>query len=162
MARQRLALRPATMDDADLLLGWANEPATRAASLTSRPIERPEHLAWLAVRLADPASKIWIGLEPSTRAPLGVIRFEQDDAGAAVVSISVAAEARGHGVATLLLELGLAAASTALRPSRIVAFVLPDNEASIRLFERAGFRRRSAGRADHLVFERPTRTAGGG
>ena len=117
-----VALRPATIDDADTLLAWANDPAVREGSFSSRPIERPEHLAWLTTRLADPACAMWMGLARSDATPIGVVRFERDAAGVAVVSIIVAAEARGHGFGAVLLDDGLAAARTALRPSAFRAW----------------------------------------
>ncbi|HET9613617.1 MAG TPA: GNAT family N-acetyltransferase [Candidatus Limnocylindrales bacterium] len=143
-----LGLRPATAADADLLLAWANDPSVRAASLQSDPIDRGTHVAWLASRLASDACRIWIGVEPGGRA-VGVIRFERDDDGRAVVSISVDRDARGRGYGATLLALGLAASAAALEPAGYRAWVRPGNAASLAMFERAGFRRVEPGsRAD--------------
>jgi RimJ/RimL family protein N-acetyltransferase len=134
-----IQLRRATADDADLLLGWANEPAVRAASLRPDPIDRPTHLRWLAVQLTDPARRIWIG-EDSAGAPVGVIRFEVELDGWAAVSISVASAARGRGAGSRLLAAGIAAANADLRPDGFRARVRVGNGASIALFRGAGFR----------------------
>ena len=148
-----VGLRRVTVDDADTLLTWANDPAVREASFSARPIDRDQHIAWLTARLADPACAMWMGLARSDATPIGVVRFERDAAGVAVVSIIVAAEARGHGFGAVLLDDGLAAARTALRPSAFRAWVRPTNEVSIRLFEGAGFQQRDADLPDRLVFE---------
>jgi RimJ/RimL family protein N-acetyltransferase len=153
MALRQVTLRPATLDDADLLLAWANDPATRAASFSSRPILRAEHIAWLAGRLADPGCEIWIGLTMDESRPIGVVRFERDAAGIAVVSIAVATEARGEGLGAELLRSGLAAARDTLGPPAFRAVVRVANEPSIRLFEAAGFRQRPGDRVDRLEFE---------
>jgi len=44
-------LRRATASDADLLLDWANDPVTRAASFHPDPIDRSGHVRWLAARV---------------------------------------------------------------------------------------------------------------
>jgi UDP-2,4-diacetamido-2,4,6-trideoxy-beta-L-altropyranose hydrolase len=151
----RVTLRPAALDDAELLLAWANDPATRATSLSSRRIGRPEHVGWLTDRLADASSGIWIGLGPDESTPVGVVRFELDGERIAVVSITVAPAARGQGVGTGLLRAGLLAARVRLRPGGFRAWVKRDNEASIRLFEGAGFRRLSDATLDRLEFQLP-------
>ena len=133
-------LRPATAADADLLLDWANDPKTRAASVHREPIERSTHLAWLAARLASDGCRIWIGTTPAG-APVGVVRFERDTDELATASISVDAGQRGRGYGHALLEAGLAAARRELRPSGFRAWIRAENAASIRLFEGLGFRR---------------------
>jgi RimJ/RimL family protein N-acetyltransferase len=133
-----IQLRRATADDADLILGWANEPAVRAASLRPDPIDRPTHLRWLAARLTDPDRRIWIG-EDSAGEPVGVIRFEVEPDGRAAVSISVSSAARGRGVGSRLLAAGIVAANADLRPDGFRARVRDGNCASVALFRGAGF-----------------------
>ena len=59
--------------------------------------------------------------------------------GVAEVSVYVAADARGHGVGTALLA-ALIASSEAGGLWTLQAGIFPENEASVRLHERAGFR----------------------
>jgi L-amino acid N-acyltransferase YncA len=82
--------------------------------------------------------------------------------GVAEVSVYVAADARGRGVGTALLA-ALVASSEAGGLWTLQAGVFPENEASVRLHERAGFRlvgrRERLGRLggewrDVLLFER--------
>jgi len=153
VALDKVVLRPATIDDADLLLTWANDPASRAASFSSRPIEPSEHATWLAGRLADAACAIWIGLAAAETRPIGVVRFERDGDGIADVSVAVAPDARGLGFGSALLHAGLDAARATLRPRAFRAWVKLGNEPSIRLFEAAGFRRRDGDQPGRLEFE---------
>ena len=60
-------------------------------------------------------------------------------AGVAEVSVYVAADARGHGVGATLLR-ALVASSEAGGVWTLQAGIFPENEASLRLHERAGFR----------------------
>jgi RimJ/RimL family protein N-acetyltransferase len=133
-----ISLRAATWDDRDLLLGWSNDPATRANSLDSRPITMPEHEAWLRGRLAEPETRIYIGLERAR--PCGVVRFQRRAGGVTEVSISIDPSFRGHGLAAPLLRLARERYIAECGVHRVVARVKTDNLASLRAFRRAGYR----------------------
>jgi len=155
-----IRVRRAVAGDADLLLEWANDPATRAASLSSGSIARSEHVAWLDRVVGDQRTGLWIGFVGER--PVGQVRVALDEAGDGEVSISVAPGERGHGLAVPLLEAGLNAA-TDLGVTEFVAHVRPENEPSRRLFDRAGFR--SVGRVERDgvdVVELRRRPAGAG
>ena len=88
--------------------------------------------------------------------------------GVAEVSVYVAAAARGRGVGTALLS-ALVASSEAGGVWTLEAGILPENEASVRMHERCGFRvvgrRERLGRMDGewrdvLLLERRSRVAG--
>ena len=135
-----VTVRPATMRDADLLLAWANDPATRAKSFRPDRIEPATHERWLAERLASPSSLLLIGLDGA--GPIGQVRFDRHPDGAVEVGISVAADARNRGLGRALLDAGLAAARLdgAFGIRVFVARVRLDNDVSAALFRGAGFR----------------------
>ncbi len=128
------------MRDADLLLAWANDPATRAQSFQPDRIEAATHALWLAERLDSPASRLLIGLEGPT--PIGQVRFDRNPDGTVEVGISVAADARNRGLGRSLLAAGLAAARRdgSLGVRTFVARIRIDNDVSAALFRGAGFR----------------------
>ena len=130
------------MADADLLLAWANDPGTRAASFTSHRIDSAEHQAWLARTLASPQRRLYIGWAGDE--PVGQVRLDLGAAGEAEIGISVAPARRGAGLGAALLAAALDAGrrESGLGITRYVARVRVDNDASMRLFERAGFTRR--------------------
>jgi spore coat polysaccharide biosynthesis predicted glycosyltransferase SpsG/ribosomal protein S18 acetylase RimI-like enzyme len=130
------ALGPARWSDADRLLAWANDPATRAASFTEAPIAREEHLRWLERKLADPEARIWVHAPAGE--PSGVLRLERSGE-EATVSIAVAPERRGRGRGLALLEAGARRAARARFARRLLARVRRDNPASLALFARAGY-----------------------
>jgi phosphinothricin acetyltransferase len=89
-------------------------------------------------------------------------------AGVAEVSVYVAAAARGRGVGTALLS-ALVASSEAGGVWTLEAGILPENDASVRMHERCGFRvvgrRERLGRMDGewrdvLLLERRSRVGG--
>jgi RimJ/RimL family protein N-acetyltransferase len=133
-----ISLRAATWDDRQLLLGWSNDPTTRGNSFDPRPIAMPDHEAWLRRRLAEPETRIYIGLHRAV--PCGVVRFERRADGATEVSISVDPSFRGRGLAAPLLRLARDRYIAECGVHRVVARVKTDNIASLRAFRRAGYR----------------------
>ena len=132
--------------------------------------EAPDWAAWdenhlAACRIvAELGGRVvgWVALAPvSGRCVYG---------GVAEVSVYVGAEARGRGVGGALLA-ELVAASERAGLWTLQAGIFPENEASVRLHERTGFRRvgtrerlgRLAGRwRDVLLLERRSATVGSG
>jgi RimJ/RimL family protein N-acetyltransferase len=134
-----VALRPATAEDEAMLLAWANDPGTRAASRSHKPIPPADHHRWLERRLTTPDdARIWIG--ETDGLPIGVVRFERRGPDRVEVSITVGPDARGRGLARPLLEAGVVAARAVFGGVTILADVLPGNDASMRLFHAAGFK----------------------
>jgi RimJ/RimL family protein N-acetyltransferase len=126
-------LRRVTASDADLLLAWANDPVTRAASFHPSPIDPAGHVRWLAARLASPETGFWIG-ESADGLAVGQVRVEGEE-----VSISVAPDARGQGFGRVLLAAAVEEAGRTLPVERMLARVRVDNPASLALFAGAGF-----------------------
>ncbi|MET0433250.1 MAG: bifunctional UDP-2,4-diacetamido-2,4,6-trideoxy-beta-L-altropyranose hydrolase/GNAT family N-acetyltransferase [Cellulomonas sp.] len=144
-----LAARPATADDADLLLGWRNDPATRSASRDQDEVPRAAHVEWLQRVLAAP-DRLLLVVEHTGR-PAGTVRFDREADGLWEVSITLAPHARGRGLAAGVLDAGERAWRERVGDGpAVLACVRPDNAASARLFERAGYRRRPEPAPDGL------------
>lgn len=130
-----VTLRPATLDDADLILAWQQHPDTRRFARNPAVPARAEHEAWLAQKLADSNSLLQIVMCDDT--PAGLIRLDCAQAAAGrEVSILTAPEQYNRGIGFAALRLARRLVS--LSPIR--AFVLPGNEPSLRLFEKAGYK----------------------
>lgn len=123
-----MRLRPATMDDAERLFRWRNDPVTRAASVNRDPVAWADHLAWLEASLADPLRDILIAEDG---VPVGTLRLDRDIR--TEVSITLAPAARGHGQAAPLLRLATGGKGP------YAARIRHDNPASRKAFEAAGF-----------------------
>ncbi len=126
----KLTLRPATREDAELLLGWRNDPRTREASHDTRVIPREEHLAWLSSVLADPDRQLFVAEEDGV--PVGTVRADFRD-GAWVLSWTVAPDARGRGVGKRMVALLVERLAGPVR-----AEIKVGNMASVRIAEHAG------------------------
>lgn len=136
----RLAFRPVVADDSDALLRWQQLPSVRRYSHNPKPPSPAAHADWLARKLADPARVFEIAHRYGV--PAGVLRLDRQDAQASgesgryEVSIYVLPEAQGIGVGKAMLAF----ARRAVPWGRLVAQVLPGNEASHRLFLACGYR----------------------
>lgn len=130
-------LRPATMEDADLLLSWRNDPAARRASFDTATVDRAGHLAWLAERLPSPSHRIWIGAVAGD--PIGSVRFSIEGH-RATISVVLSPRHRGAGLGTRLIATASARLFGEHRVSVIEALMRPGNAASSAAFRLAGYR----------------------
>ena len=133
---ETVRLRPATLEDAQRLFVWRNDPLTRAQSLQQQPVVWGDHLEWLQASLQNPARQLFIaesaGLagqeQPLT---LGTVRADKTEE-TYELSWTVAPEERGKGwgrkMVAALIEILPAQAS-------YTAIVLHSNPASQRIAE---------------------------
>ena len=143
------ALGPADVDD---LLALLNLPDVRARSLshherTRREIERRCAGAaseWLAGRRAD----LTIRVDGAFAGDIGL--YNEAFSGQAMVGYSLAPGFRGRGVATRAVRL-LSAWAFEIGVRRLVAGTVPDNVASQRVLERAGFVREAIQRSRYVA-----------
>ncbi len=127
-----MQLRRATIDDADLLLAWRNDAATRANSVHGEIVALADHLRWLVATLQNPKRKLLIAEEGGVS--VGTVRVDMNDDGVQELSWTVAPEARGKGVGKAMVALAVAP----LRGS-IAAVIKAGNTASLRIVQILGF-----------------------
>jgi UDP-2,4-diacetamido-2,4,6-trideoxy-beta-L-altropyranose hydrolase len=139
MKRDALSIRLAEAGDSKLLWEWANDPVVRASAFSSETIAWEEHVAWFRGKLNDPECSILVALDASA-VPAGQIRFNKRGLSEADVDIIVDGRLRGSGYASHLIDLGVNWAFTEWGLMQLNAFVKPENVASAKAFERAGFK----------------------
>lgn len=149
-----LTTRPATYADAAMLLGWRNDPETQRWSRKREAVPAQEHADWLQQSL-DSGERMLLVMEDD-RGPVGTVRWDLESAGWEV-SITLAPDRRGAGLAGPVLTAGERALRTSAGPGVTVrAVVHRDNAASARLFAGAGYR--PSGPADADGFGTHSRT----
>ena len=141
--RDSLSVRLAEDGDCKLLWEWANDPAVRASSFSSRSIPWDDHVTWFRDRRNDGDCRILVALDAAST-PAGQIRFDKRGADEADVDITVDGRLRGLGYASRLIELGTNWAFAEWGRLRLNAFVKAENVASAKAFEKAGFKRMEA------------------
>jgi spore coat polysaccharide biosynthesis predicted glycosyltransferase SpsG/RimJ/RimL family protein N-acetyltransferase len=135
-----LDLRRVELADTGLLFEWANDPVVRRWAFSEEAILPEDHQRWMRTKLASSDTSMFLARDRSG-AQIGQIRFDLDS-GVAEVSISVAAPHRGRGWASSLIIAGtesLFRLRSAAECHTVRARIKPDNTASVRAFELAGF-----------------------
>jgi RimJ/RimL family protein N-acetyltransferase len=126
----RVVVRPASGADALDVLAWRNDPVTRAMARNQDEVDTAAHLAWFGKALADPRRTFLIGEVDGEK--IGMVRFDRGEE--TEVSINLDPAHRSRGLSYPLLMAGLAYVG-----GDVWAEIRPENTASLRLFERAGF-----------------------
>ncbi|MCD6049517.1 MAG: UDP-2,4-diacetamido-2,4, 6-trideoxy-beta-L-altropyranose hydrolase [Verrucomicrobia bacterium] len=132
-----LRLRSATAEDAKLIFDWANDAGVRAVSFSSEPIIWEDHLNWFNAKLSDANYRIWVA-EDVKGTPIGQVRF-QIEGETATISISLDAGQRGKNRGSLLIWAACRKIFAETAVNQVRAYIKPDNQASERAFEKAGF-----------------------
>jgi RimJ/RimL family protein N-acetyltransferase len=125
-----MIVRRATAGDALDVLAWRNDATTRAMSRISDVVDEAAHLAWFGHALEDHARVLLIGEEGGAK--VGMVRIDWGAESEISININPAFRGRGRGGALLAKAL-------AYIEGAVLAEIKPENVASQRLFERAGF-----------------------
>lgn len=131
-----LVVRRATMQDAALLLAWRNDPETRRLSFETALVAESGHAVWLDHVSKDVTRQLVI-VEVAD-GPVGTYRLDGLGGDEVEISVTVAPERRGQGLATPIILCG-AVNAIASGAMFVRAHVRLDNTRSRRAFLRAGF-----------------------
>lgn len=133
-----LVWREARADDEALLLQWANDPEARRHAFNPVAIAPRGHHQWFTARLARPGDcRILIARSPAGT-PVGQVRLERDGP-SWTVSYSLDPAFRGLRLARALLAGAIDALRAVASARVLVAWVKPDNAASLQTFRGMGF-----------------------
>ncbi len=158
MQSVELTMRHAGKSDCRLLWEWANDAGVRAASFQTGMISWEEHVAWFADKLDN--ALIYIAEDQQGKA-VGQFRIDGLHHGDAQVDVSVAPEKRGCGIAAALIQKAVQTVFRETELVRLHAYVKPENRASLRAFEKAGFTVfETAGNVVHYSSERSLELCG--
>lgn len=136
MTIPEFSLRPATEADSALLLSLRNDPLTRANSLNTELIHETTHAKWLAATLRDLSTRLYIFERDGVAVGMG--RLTRGPQAHVDVSLALLPEVRGHGYATIVIEMLLKVA-TGWTVTTAHAICRADNIPSLRAFLSQGF-----------------------
>ena len=142
--------RYARHDDVNIYFQWANDPETRRQSFSEDVINFSSHKNWFFKKINTADTTLFIFefdfTEPNYTVPVGQIRFEKTIVDSrypfgreAIVSLSINPHFRGRGLSSQLIKQGCKVYNFIQGLTVIYAYIKPDNQASVRAFERAGF-----------------------
>jgi RimJ/RimL family protein N-acetyltransferase len=141
-----MKLRPMTMDDADKMLEWKNNPETRKYSIVSRhEIKKEDHYKWLKKNLRyfrvieSPTINIQDG-DNQYPAPVGAVRIQDNE-----ISIWIDRMYWGNHIASYIIEK--------VSEKGMTCKIVCANIASMRAFINAGFKPISFHRTGNVFIE---------
>jgi RimJ/RimL family protein N-acetyltransferase len=131
---ETIHIRPVSEEDSEDIFLWANDEDTRKNSFKSEKITKEAHRNWFDQKKSDPDSVFFMGEYKNTKAAF--IRFdkENDDI---VIGINMNPEFRGKNLSSKFISAGL---KNFASKKNVLAYIKPSNAASIKTFEKAGFR----------------------
>ncbi len=127
--------------DKELVFEWENDPVTRANSFNSEPFQFNQHSIWFDSKLKDETAHYFVckvGLKE-----VGLVRFDFDESkNTFIIGITVAPKYRGRKLAAPFLKKACNY-FLSICNGQITAYIKEENIASIKAFERAGFKFKS-------------------
>jgi UDP-2,4-diacetamido-2,4,6-trideoxy-beta-L-altropyranose hydrolase len=133
----QVTLRRVRSDDAELIREWRNDDDAVRFSVNGRRVSPDEHARWFAEQVQNSERLFWIAEEHGN--PVGQVRVDVRER-EGTVSIVVAPGQRGRGIGTSILRALHSEMAHHPDVDTLVALTHQDNAASLRAFERAGFR----------------------
>ncbi|MCQ2522725.1 MAG: GNAT family N-acetyltransferase [Lachnospiraceae bacterium] len=137
-------IRPITVEDTDMVLGWRNSKRTVENFFYRKPISREEHLDWIENKVNKGLVHQFVVCSIKDDTPMGVVYLQHFDENANKMESGVFMSENapsGRGIATeavklLVYDYGF----KVLGLHKQFARVLGSNEASKRLHIKAGFK----------------------
>jgi UDP-2,4-diacetamido-2,4,6-trideoxy-beta-L-altropyranose hydrolase len=150
MMQRLIVLRPAVLADSEPIFLWRNHEETRQFIFQPEPIAWEVHERWFRDSLNNPNRHLLIGERDGL--PVGVLRYDVDPASdpmTCLVSVYRVPGLDGPGIGTALLQAGSRWLEAHVpQVCRIEAAILPGNIASVKAFEKAGYR------LHHSIYEK--------
>ena len=139
---ERVQLRAMTIDDADDVVRWRNDPFVIDHLFDDKPPTRTVHVQWFEKMIARSDRHEFIIVERDTQRSIGTIGLSDIDHANQRAEYGILigeANARGKGYAHEASELILDYALNELKLHRVYLYVFADNSAAIKLYEQLGF-----------------------
>tara|TARA_B100000989_G_C19370976_1_gene397393 strand:- start:69 stop:524 length:456 start_codon:yes stop_codon:yes gene_type:complete len=133
-----ISFRPANHEDINLLFGWSNDELTRKNSFNDKPIEFETHRLWFEKRINN--KQYLILIFNYFKEPCAQVRFEPSKEKKYIVSISIASEFRGKGLASEILKKSVTFFQNSFQNVTLIALIKQENRKSVKIFENAGFK----------------------
>lgn len=136
--RRKLEIRKADLCDMYDLLQWRNHADVRKNFFNPNPVSYDEHEKWFHAKIKDPNSIIYVVCCREDK--IGSIRFENIE-DAIKVSVMLNPNFLGKGFGPEVIKSGMQKYLSEKRTDKpFIAEIKPNNIASIRAFQEAGFK----------------------
>lgn len=133
-----ITFRKTSSDDLMLYFDWANDIVVRQQSYQSQTIDLASHQKWFLSKLEDKKCMMLV-FQNEQKQNIGQVRLQLENEKEAVIGISVAAEHRGKGYASIMIQLASDEFLKEFPKVLIHAYIKQENIGSKKAFEQAGF-----------------------
>ncbi len=135
-----------------MLFDWRNHPSTRSSSFDKNELSLADHEKWFYNALNSNSIITYILEVEGT--PVGAIRFDLEDRQVAKINYLIDPSQQGKGFGTEILDLGVKKIfQENLKIKKVYGYVLRENLASLRIFEKLSFYKVSENKSE-LKFEK--------
>lgn len=128
-------LRVATIQDAEVVLEWRNDKASRENSFSKGIIDLDSHMKWYQRKLQDDNCYLYILMDNDER--IGQVRIDLVN-GIGEISYMIAPEKRGNGYGKAIISL-CDSVKDVMGAKAYMGLVNNDNEASKKCFVNNGY-----------------------
>ncbi len=135
----QLFLRFANEEDKEDVFIWRNDPESIKYSPSGK-VNPEEHNKWYSQKIKDSQTQLFIITDEKGN-KIGTIRFDFNNINSQEISIALNPKFRGKGLGTKSLRLGVHTYFNNYNIKEITARVLNNNLASIKIFEKVGFKK---------------------
>jgi RimJ/RimL family protein N-acetyltransferase len=156
-SNNHLSLRKVIKTDEILLFDWTNDPDVRKWSFNKNSITLDVHKIWFRQKFDDVNVLMWIFEVNST--PAGLVRLEKNNS-EVVLNYLIASQSRGKGLASKMLKMAMNEVGSHWQNIKVFAYTFPENIASIKSLERAGFYLESSSNEKNCYLFRKTEKFG--
>jgi RimJ/RimL family protein N-acetyltransferase len=141
-------LRRVTVEDAELLFSWRNDPGIRRAMFNSAPLTHAEHCAWMNAALASKDRRCAVFLRRGVA--MGFVQLRLESSGIWSWGF-YAAPGSPKGTGRALGCAGLAMAFGEVGARKVIARVRSDNLRSLRFHVALGFSEEGRHREEYVA-----------
>jgi RimJ/RimL family protein N-acetyltransferase len=132
-----IKFRYAIESDLDLYYQWLNDPEVRKNSFNQQEVSYADHSKWFKKILKNPSAFLYV-FHWDRQYPVGQVRIVKGEL-ESIIGISIDAKYRGKGMTVEIIKLACSDFLSKFSDQKIIAFIKPENVASLKVFKSAGF-----------------------
>jgi RimJ/RimL family protein N-acetyltransferase len=149
-------LRALEREDLPLTHEWANDPRLAFIDANHFPVSMAQEESWFDEVMQNKNRNVLIVEFLEDQAPVGFIYFDTDYVHrSANISINISPDFQGRGMGTDALLTAIHHAFAFMGLNRLGATIFLNNDKSLKLFERCGFRREGVLRQSYIWYGAP-------
>jgi RimJ/RimL family protein N-acetyltransferase len=133
----RIKLRPAVLEDAEMVFNWRNDAFIVSLSFSQHTVRWDEHIKWFGETISGNTRKMFI-IQNGDQ-PIGQVRYDRLDEVNCIISVYLLQEFTGKGYGVKAIRYGCSEIIELWGFQNTIACVRSDNLRARSAFVKAGF-----------------------